>query len=183
MNIYLIGLLALASILLCGWLANRKRKGTVNMVNAANAPNSGTHADGRVSLLCGAGSDWVTFAAAYTADARSPKYAVVKRGADGDHIRISASATDEPIGVCTDGGADTITEDPLNVILFGAARGTVLMVAAAAIVQDEYVQSNGDGAVKTAVATGFVIGRTVTAAGAAGDVIEVIPMLNELAKA
>ncbi len=184
MNTYLIvALLALfALIAACVGMAIWKRaQGRVNWCNAANTPNQGTHGDGRMTFLCGESDDWATFAAAYTANASSPKYALVKAGADAQHVRISAGATDQVIGVCTDfADAD---EDPINVCLFGATKGTVLVVAAAAITQWAYVQSNGDGAVKTAVSTGYVIGRAVQAAGAAGDVIEIIPMVNELAKA
>ena len=183
MNIYLIGLLALFTLIAaCVVWRNRKRakSGVVNMANAANPPNQGTHADGRMTFRALA-AGWTTFAAAYTANPSSPKYALVKAGADEQHVLVSASATDRVIGVCTDFVEND--EDPVTVCLLGAVRGTVLMVAAAAITQWDYVQSNGDGAVKTAVSTGYVIGRAVQGAGAAGDVIEVIPMNTELAKA
>ena len=184
MNPYLtVGLLALLAIIAaCVWLVMRKRATIVNMANAANAPNQGIHADGRVTLLAGAAADFSTFAATYAvANPQAVKYMVVKVGADAAHFLVSAGATDEVIGVTTD-AADN-DDDPVNVAVFGAVKGTVRVVAAAVIAQWEYVQSNGDGAVKTAVATGFVIGRAVQAAGALGDIIEIVPMVNELAKA
>src|ERR1019366_5064133 len=96
----------------------------------------------------------------------------VKLGAAG-YATISASATDVPIGIAQD--QPDVDGDPINVRLLSTS-GTARMVAAAAITLGDFVQSNGDGAVKTAVSTGYIIGRALVAATAAGDIIEVMVM-------
>jgi hypothetical protein len=176
-NIHLATMLLLALVAVCAGLALWKRtKNTRNMANAANAPSSGLSSNGEKTYLCGAVADWTTFTGAYTNTHQPPgRHALVVFGADSSHIRISGTAaTDKPIGFCTD--CPDATEDPVNVVLLSSGR-TVLAVAAAAITLGDLVSSNGDGAVKTGGAgvAGWVVGRALQAAGAAGDVIEVMP--------
>lgn len=166
MNPLLIGLIALLAITfaVCVVSALRKRTGIVNMVNAANAPNQGRHTTGRKTFL---------------ADAAITRWHVVKLGTDENHVATSASATDTPIGIAED--AADAAEDPVSVALIPGCVGTTLCVATGVIAAGVLVQSNGDGTVKTAVATGYVIGRTLQASGATGDIIEVAILYSGVA--
>ena len=161
-----------AIIALCVYAAYRKHNKSVrNMVNAANQPGAGTSLTGYKTMLAKDITSWATFAAAYTNTYQPPgRFALLKIDTATGQVTVSASATDNPIGVAMD-APDNIL-DPINVRLL-EAPGTCLMVAAAAITAGDLVQSNGDGAVKTAVSTGYPIGRALMTAGAAGDMIEV----------
>ena len=171
----LLLLAVLAIVLACAWLVKRY-SGTRLMANTYNAPNAGIHDTGNISFY---------------ADAAIGKYKLVVRGAGAngfaaaDSVKIGASATEKPLGVTDDeiSTAESVAGQKINVKVLGAVRGTVLMTAAAAITQDDYVQSNGDGNVKTAVGTGYIIGRAMQAAQAEGDIIEVIPLMVTLAVA
>lgn len=154
----LIGLVALLAITfaVCVVQALRKRTDVVNMVNAANAPNQGRHINGRKTFF---------------SDAAIARWAVVKLGSDENHIASSASATDTPIGIAEDEATEA--EYPVSVALIPGCVGTTLCIATGVIAAGALVQSNGDGTVKTAVGTGYVIGRAINASGATGDLIEV----------
>lgn len=162
MNHQLIGALLLLAITgLCAWLAIRKRSDkSLNMVNAANSPNAGVHGDGLVT---------------YLADAAITRYHLVKSGSDEDHCAVSAGATDKILGIAQD-QADALG-DNISIAVLGAVKGTQRVIATGVIAVDTFVQSNGDGTVKAAVSTGYVIGKTLQASGATGDVIEITPCL------
>lgn len=162
--VLIVALLAITSV--CVWRAYRKRTKAVNAANAANPPNQGRHVTGRTTML---------------ADAAIHRWAVVKIGSDAYHVAESASATDTPFGIAEDEAE--AAEDPVTVALIPGCVGTTFMVASAVIAQGALVQSNGDYRVKTAVSTGYAIGRALQAAGAAGDVIEVAILYTGVALA
>ncbi len=112
----------------------------------------------------------------YLADAAiTARHLVVKSGSDLNHIAVAGTG-DIPLGVVDD-QADA-AEDPVNVQLLGAKRGTILMTASAAIALDAMVVSAASGKIRTlpgTTGTYYIIGRAREAAGADGDVIEVIP--------
>lgn len=104
------------------------------------------------------------------------RFLILKRGSAADRVAI-CTAADVPIGVATDEVATAL--DPVNVLVFGASDTTVKMVASAAIAQDAFVEPAAAGRVATLGAGAgnhYVVGRALTAAAAAGDVIEVSPM-------
>jgi hypothetical protein len=109
--------------------------------------------------------------------ASNARYALVKKGADDEHAAIVAAASDEPIGAATDEAA--AAEDPINVELFGINAKTLPLVAKAAIGLGADVYSDGTGKVTvkpTAAGTYWRVGKAMTAAGADGDPIEVMPI-------
>jgi hypothetical protein len=149
----IVACLLLASIALLAW---RARKPKVHFANIAE----GRRATGNRSYLADA--------------AIATRFFVVKQGSDADHIAASAANTDIPLGVCTD--EPTAAEESANVAIFGAAQGTIKVVAQAAITAGALVQSNGDGKIitlKATTGTWYILGRAITAAAADGDVIEI----------
>jgi hypothetical protein len=160
MNYLMLGAVLLLAIFSCAWLAYRKRGEVLNMANAANSPNAGVHGDGYVT---------------YLADAAITRYHLVKTGSDENHVAVSAGATDKIIGIAQD-QADLLG-DPISIAVLGAVKGTQRVIATGVIAVDAFVQSNGDGTVKTAVSTGYVVGKALKASGATGDVIEITPCL------
>lgn len=112
----------------------------------------------------------------YLADAVfSARHLVVKVGSDANHVDLAGTA-DIALGVIDD-QADAI-DDPVNVQLLGAKRGTVKMTASAAITAGAMVVTAASGKIRTlpgTTGTYYIIGRAREAAGADGDVIEVIP--------
>lgn len=165
----------LATVLACAWLVRRYR-GSKLMANTYNPPNAGIHDTGNIS---------------YYADAAIGRYKLVIRGAGAngklavESVAIGAGATEKPLGVTDDeiSTDESVAGQKINVKVLGAVRGTVLMTAGAAIALDAFVQSNGDGNIKTAVSTGYIVGQALQAAQAAGDVIEVIPIKGTVALA
>lgn len=173
-----ISLLSAIVALCAGAFYRKHNKNVRNMANAANQPGVGESGTGYKTMLATAVAGWTTYVAAYTNSNQPPgRFAIVKLGAAG-YATISASATDIPIGIAQD--APDADGDPINIRLLNS-MGTARVVAAAAITLGDYVQSNGDGAVKTAVSTGYIIGRALMAAGAAGDVIEIMLMTPDRA--
>ena len=160
--ILLVGAFALLSAFLAvrGWQASRKRTEVRNMVNAANAPGAGVHGDGLKS---------------YRADAAITRFHLVKTGTDQDHVAVSAAATDKILGVAQDQA--TAAEDLISIAVLGAVKGTVKVIATGVIAVDAFVQSNGDGTVKTATTGGYVVGKALIASGATGDTIEIAPCM------
>lgn len=109
------------------------------------------------------------------------RYRIVKRGSDASHAAITAAITDVPLGICLDepAAAETLTA----IQLLGACKDTILMVAAAAIAQDAFLEATANGRVQTlttSAGTHHCVGRALIAAGAAGDIIEVDPMLQRI---
>ena len=98
-----------------------------------------------------------------------------KIGSASDRVAI-CGVSDTPVGVITD--ESSAAGEAVSVSLLGASRGTVRMVASAAIVQGALLEPAASGRVQTLGAgagTHHVVGRALDAAGAAGDVIEVDP--------
>lgn len=79
-----------------------------------------------------------------------------------------AAATDSLLGVSTN-TADALAGDFVDVVMMGEAQ----VVAGAAVAAGIFVTSDADGKAVTAVSTNSVIGRSLTAAAADGDVITV----------
>lgn len=103
------------------------------------------------------------------------RYLLVKFGTDVNHVAINTDG-DKPLGVCTDEAAaaeDLVAVEPMELAL-----RSQLMVASEIIALDADVFTADDGKVQNepAVAgTYYKVGRAITAAGADGDVIEVLP--------
>jgi hypothetical protein len=111
----------------------------------------------------------------FTDAAITERWLLGKVGSASDRVAI-CGASDTPIGVITDEA--TAAGDAVSVSLLGSSRGTVRMVASAAIVQGALVEPAASGRVATLGAgagTHHVVGRALDAASAAGDVIEVDP--------
>ncbi|NCC50907.1 MAG: hypothetical protein EOM20_06780 [Spartobacteria bacterium] len=140
--------------------------GRNQLLTAANIAE-GDHADGAKSF--------------YADAAITEKFGLVKIGTDVNHI--AACGNDEVADgiVLSELTATEITDGlPVAVKLLGAAPGTVLMVASEAIdpTSVDFVCTAASGRVKALPAgsgTYYIVGKPITAASVAGDVIEVIP--------
>jgi hypothetical protein len=154
----LIALVALTVFVLANAWVNRKRGfGGPLFANVGE----GTHEDAITKL---------------SSAAMATRYLLVKKGADDDHIAITAANTDIPMGVCTDEAS--AAEEYVGVALLGsAARTTRKMVASEAIAVGEAVYGAAAGKVQglPAGSSGahFMVGRALTPATNDGDVIEV----------
>ena len=83
--------------------------------------------------------------------------------------------TERGIGVVTQAG---VSGDIVRVALH-SKQGTYKMVAAAAIAKDANVYTAASGKCTTTASTAFPLGIAIEAAGADGDVIEVMPISGE----
>ena len=111
----------------------------------------------------------------FTDAAITERHLLGKIGSAADRIAVCGAA-DIPVGMITDEAS--AAAEPVSVSLLGSARGTVRMVASAAIVQGALLEPAASGRVQTLGAgagTHHVVGRALDAAGVAGDVIEVDP--------
>lgn len=109
------------------------------------------------------------------------RYRIVKVGSDASHIAITAAITDVPLGVCLDEPA--AAEAVVSVQLLGGCLGTVFMRAAGAISADAVLEATANGRVQaltTSAGTHYAVGRAITAAANAGDIIEVDPMFQKI---
>lgn len=152
---------ALATVLACAWLYRNRGKACF-MANTNIAPSAGRAATGIKS---------------YKADAAIARNMLVVRGAGtptSEYVKIGAGATEKPLGIALDEAEEA--GDVIAVAVLGACVGTQLVVAGAAITIDDWVQSNGDGKVKTLVATGYAVGRALNAALGDGDLVEIAPV-------
>src|SRR5688572_8369107 len=130
--------------------------GNVRLANIAE----GTH-DGNITKAADA--------------AITERFLLAKIGSASDRVAVCGAA-DIPIGVITDEAA--AAGEHVNVALLGSSRGTVRMVASAAIAQGALLEPAASGRVQTlagGAGTHHVVGRALDAATAAGDVIEVDP--------
>lgn len=138
------------------WLAGERET-----IEAANV-GAGRHADGNLTLL---------------ADAALADHNLrVKLGSDANHFAVAGA--EAALGICTD-DPDT-AEDPYNVALLGAAKGTLVGVASAAIAAGDYIVGQTTGRFRTlptSAGTYYVEGKAVTAASADGDEFEFVPCL------
>lgn len=146
-------LASVAALLVAAGMAFRRRIAPVEFCNIAE----GRHSDGRIT---------------YTADAdHAERYSLVKPGTAATSTAICGSA-DVPIGVSFDAPLATETH---RVDLF-SSPGTKLMVASAAIAQDALVMPAASGrivTIGTTTGTYWGVGRALTAASAAGQLVEV----------
>ena len=155
------------------------------MANTYNAPNAGVSRNGIKS---------------FQVDAAIGRFRVVKRGAGTpatEFVQVHAGETDIPLGITLDevtaaeftaDGAETTAHADgggrrVSVAILGAVQGTLLVQAGAAITIDDYVCSNGDGTVKAHASSNYFIGKALTAAQAAGDIIEIAPFTNPVVMA
>lgn len=160
----IIGLLA--ALVLCLLCAGAARMGkSLGRRVAYNAAM--THGDGCLSLKA--------------EEVIATRHLLVKRGTGANGVLICA-AGNLPLGVMDDeaDAGDVTDGTPKNVQALGAVRGTVLMVAAGVIPDDTNVYAVGAGKVDIladAAEGDYLVGRSVTAASAANQLIEVIPVL------
>lgn len=136
------------------WRQSRRSSRTVFLANIAE----GTHESGLTKAVDAAITE---------------RFLLGKIGSASDRVAVCGAA-DTPIGVITDEAA--VAGDLVNVALLGSNRGTVRMVASAAIAQGALLEPASNGRVQTLGAgagTHHVVGRALDAAAAAGDVIEV----------
>lgn len=130
--------------------------GTVRLANIAE----GTHEGGLTK---------------FTDAAITERWLLGKMGSASDRVAV-CGASDTPIGVITDEA--TASGEAVSVALLGSSRGTVRMVASAAVAQGALLEPAASGRVQTLGAgagTHHVVGRALDAATSAGDVIEVDP--------
>jgi hypothetical protein len=118
----------------------------------------------------------------YLADnAFTSRYLLAKIGSDASHIDV-CTAADVPLGVVPDMTPTTDVGNltyPLPVNLFPVTNTTERMIAAGPIALGAFVSPAAVGQVQTTPATTgayYVVGRALTAALAASDMIEVSPM-------
>ena len=177
----ILAVLATVIVSACVWLARQwKQRGSKLVAHANNVPGTGTRERGEKTFLAGPLTGWTAFIAAYpswsndqTTGSPTGRYALVIKGADENHVIPSSNANDVVIGICTD--VPDAAEDPVNVQLLGATVGTLKCIAAGPIADGAQLQSNSDGAAKTATSGGYRFGRALQAAAGAGDVIEFQP--------
>jgi hypothetical protein len=103
----------------------------------------------------------------------SERFLLAKIGSATDRVAV-CGALDAPMGVIGDEAA--AAGDLVSVSLLGSSRGTVRMVASAAIAQGALLEPAANGRVQTlgsGAGTHHVVGRALDAGTAAGDVIEV----------
>lgn len=158
MNLLFLTLTIAVAAVFALWVIPRIRAiaGFGGRVEACNI-GEGRHVDGHIS---------------YTADAdHSERYSVVKRGATATSTAICGAA-DIPIGV----SFDAPLAGDLHRVTTWSAPGTRLLVASAAIAQDALLEPAANGRVATAATTTgthWIVGRALTPATAAGQLIEV----------
>lgn len=100
---------------------------------------------------------------------------LVRKGTAADQILVGTAAN-KPLGVVDDVGA---IGDRVHVRLFGVRNETEIMIAGGEIGVDVDVYAAADGKVTVlpvAAGTYWKVGRSLTAAGADGDEIEIIPV-------
>jgi len=107
------------------------------------------------------------------------RYLLGALGADPAHI-VAAGEADIPIGVITD--ESTGDGSPVNVTLFGSTGETQLMVAAVPITAGDFLVPAAGGRVQPMPADAGkynVVGRALTTAPAAGELVAADPMLHQ----
>ena len=111
-------------------------------------------------------------------------YTVTLTETVGQYLRTNAAGelcgiTERGIGVATRAG---VSGDSVAVALH-SKQGTVKVKAAAAIAADAIVYSAADGEVSVSASTAYPLGIALEAAGADGDIIEIMPLVGETAVA
>lgn len=168
MNTLLLILMAVAVLPLFAVAAQ-----TGKSLGRSLAFNAATHPNGVTSLKA--------------EEAVSTRHLVVKRGAAATGVLICGAGA-VPLGVINDeADADDVSlGTPKAIQLLGVTPGTILMVAASAIAIDSDVYAIGSGKVDNlaqAASGDYRVGRAVTAAGAANELIEVAHTLPTDVKA
>jgi hypothetical protein len=112
-------------------------------------------------------------------DSAVSQFQVVKLAATKEHATISTAAGEDVLGVVQQSvaAADATNGQVADVRLMGISR----CIAAATLAIGDYVRSNGDGRVTSlvgATAKQNIIGRCMTAAGAANDHVDVLLLLG-----
>ena len=110
------------------------------------------------------------------------RYLIGKAGSDASHIAL-AGVGDLPLGVVTDQTPSTDASGdlsyPLPLNFLGLNEDTERVIASAAMSVGDLVTTAASGLVKTLPTSGggtaFVIGRALSAAGASGDQVELLP--------
>jgi hypothetical protein len=127
--------------------------------------DTGVHADGVITRLADA--------------VQATRYVLVTAGTTAASTIAVCGKTDLPLGICQD-CAEAIG-DPVNVAVLGAAKGTRLMVASGVIAAGVKVYTDAAGKVTSTLdAAQYLVGISLSAAAADGDVIEVahaVPLL------
>lgn len=99
-------------------------------------------------------------------------FLLVKKGAAAGSFDL-CGVNDEPLGVATDTVA---VAEKGNVEHFGATQGSLTVIAAAAIAAQVRVYTAAAGKISSTGGAGtYLVGRSVTAAAAANDEIEIVP--------
>ncbi|MGA2052306.1 MAG: hypothetical protein ABSH19_03235 [Opitutales bacterium] len=120
-----------------------------------------------------------THAGAITATANvvfTAKYLLAKADATPGEVDI-CGVSDVPVGVATD---EAFVGDIIAIKLLSAGASTTRMVASGAIAAESMLYTAANGQVQTEPATAgtyYLVGRSLTAATAAGDRLEVEPCL------
>lgn len=114
----------------------------------------------------------------YAEAALTTRYLLMKQGTADNQVNICGAA-DVPIGICTDEVATAdIAIVPVNVQPLNSDK-TLLMVASAAIACGVQIEPAANGKVVTLVlgagTTSYIVGITLNAAAADGDLVEVMP--------
>ena len=107
--------------------------------------------------------------------------AVILTEAVAQYLRTDATGTlcgiaERGIGVSMSSPGDIA--DVVNVALWSKA-GTVKVIAAAAISKDAICYSAASGKVSVSASTAYPLGIALEAAGADGDIIEMMPLVGE----
>ena len=109
----------------------------------------------------------VTAAFKAAGDLSTNQYYVVKQ-ASGDNEVELAGAADDAVGFL--GSCPAAAGETAEVVVSGGSYA----LAGAAIAKDVKVTANASGKIVAAAATEFYIGRTLAAAAADGDVVEIV---------
>jgi hypothetical protein len=102
------------------------------------------------------------------------QYYLVIEGTAGNQAKVSGTAAEYCLGFVQTGALTSLTDIAAGKPLAIRNEGTSKAVASGIINRNAYVTSNGDGKIKaTTTDKEFVMGRSLEAAGADGDIIEV----------
>jgi hypothetical protein len=105
---------------------------------------------------------------AFIAGATIPRYAIVKVTGDGSTVATAVSGTETLIGVSAEPG-EVLAGKSVDVI----HSGIVVVKTASAINVGAMVTAGAGGLAKVAISTDETIGRAISAANAAGDLISI----------
>ena len=123
----------------------------------------GTHGDGNIDKLADA--------------AISLRHVLVKIGSDVDHVAVTTANTEIPLGVANDEPA--AAEDHVNVQLFSAKQGTLLVRAHAAITAGDFIVPAAAGRAQTLTGlssvTTYIVGIAINTVTTQDDLVEFIP--------